>query len=228
MSERAGRLRTFFESIGSVGLYPLIILCAFAWIDEFDQVAFGALSPEIRHFFHLSEASFILIVSLSGALSILASAPLGYLADRSNRVRISQIAAIVWGIAALGTGLAPLLGLLIAARFVAGIGRLVNEPVHPSLLSDYYPPASLPSVFAVHRFAIIFGNIAGPIAGVIAAAFAGSISNWRPVFVILAAPMFLFVVLSLRMREPLRGESIDATQAARNTEHVPFGEAYRR
>ena len=112
MSTLLERVKDFFASLGPTGLYPLVILCAFAWIDEFDQVAFGALSPEIRHFFHLSEASFILIVSLSGALSILVSAPLGYLADRHNRVRISQIAALVWGVAALGTGLAPVLGHL--------------------------------------------------------------------------------------------------------------------
>ena len=222
------RIKDFFAALGPSGLYPLIVLCAFAWIDEFDQVAFGALSPEIRHFFHLSEASFILIVSLSGALSILVSAPLGYLADRHNRVRISQIAALVWGIAALGTGLAPVIAVLVIARFVAGIGRLVNEPVHPSLLSDYYSPGVLPNVFGVHRFAIIFGNIAGPIAGAIAAGFAGSAANWRPVFIVLAAPMFVFVALSVRMREPLRGATIDAEQAARNTERFRFGEAYRR
>jgi branched-chain amino acid transport system ATP-binding protein len=222
-------VRDFFTSLGPAGLFPLVVLFGFAWVDEFDQVAFGALSPEIRHFFHLSEASFILIVSLSGALSILVSAPLGYIADRHNRVRISQVAALIWGIAALGTGLAPVLGVLVAARFVAGIGRLVNEPVHPSLLSDYYPPRSLPAVFGVHRFAVIFGNIAGPIAGIIAAVFAGgSIANWRPVFVILAAPMFVFVVMSLRMHEPLRGGTIDAEQAARSHERFRFGEAYRR
>jgi branched-chain amino acid transport system ATP-binding protein len=226
---RAGRVRDFVESLGPVGLLPLAVLFGFAWVDEFDQVAFGALSPEIRHFFHLSNASFILIVSLSGALSILVSAPLGYIADRHNRVRISQVAAVIWGVAALGTGLAPVLGVLIAARFVAGIGRLVNEPVHPSLLSDYYPPGSLPGVFAVHRFAVIFGNIAGPVAGLIAAIFAGgSVADWRPVFVILAAPMFVFVVMSLRMKEPLRGATIDAEQAARTHERFRFGEAYRR
>jgi ABC-type branched-subunit amino acid transport system ATPase component/predicted MFS family arabinose efflux permease len=223
------RVDAFFASLGPVGLFPLGILFGFATVDEFDQVAFGALSPEIRHYFHLSNASFILIVSLSGALSILAAAPLGYLADRANRVRITQIAALVWAIASLATGLAPVLGVLIAARFVAGIGRLVNEPVHPSLLSDYYPPESLPNVFAVHRLGVILGNIAGPIAGALAALFvSASIANWRPVFFILTAPMFVLIVVSLRMHEPMRGATIDEANAARNTERFRFGEAYRR
>ncbi len=227
-TKATGRLGRFLSSIGPVGLLPLVVLCGIAMVDEFDQVAFGALSPEIRNYFHLADSSFILVVSLSGALTILAAAPLGYFADRGNRVRISQVAALLWGIAAVGTGLAPVLPVLIGARFLAGIGRLVNEPVHPSLLADYYPPESLPSVFGTHRFAITLGNIAGPIAGIIALAFAGSaIAEWRPVFVILALPIFVLLLFSVRMHEPVRGGTIDE-RAAEATELFKFGEAYRR
>ena len=229
VSERKPRLSTLLRTVGPTGLLPLVVLFGLNTVDEFDQVAFGALSPEIRHYFHLSRASFILIVSLSGALSILLAAPVGYIADRFNRVRIAQVAGLVWGFAALGTGLAPVLAVLIICRFVGGIGRLVNEPVHPSLLSDYYPPAALPTVFGIHRFANILGNIAGPIAGALAAIFAtAAFASWRPVFLILTAPTFVFLIFSLRLHEPLRGGTIDADMAARNTERVPFGEAYRR
>ncbi len=223
------RAAGFFESLGPTGFLPLLVLFGLNMVDEFDQVAFGALAPEIRNHFNLSSASFILLVSLSGALSILVAAPLGYLADRYNRVRIAQIAGLVWGFAALGTGLAPVLGVLIAARFVGGVGRLVNEPVHPSLLADYYPPASLPTVFGVHRFANILGNIAGPIAGALAALFAASaIAEWRPVFVLLAIPTFFLLLFSLRLHEPVRGVTIDAESAKRSTERFRFAEAYRR
>jgi branched-chain amino acid transport system ATP-binding protein len=219
---------SFVQSLGPAGLLPLVVLFGLNTVDEFDQVAFGALSPEIRNYFNLSLGTFVLIVSLSGALSILAAAHIGYLADRHNRVRMAQIAGLVWGFAALGTGLAPVLGLFIATRFVAGIGRLVNEPVHPSLLADYYPPESLPSVFSVHRFANILGNVAGPIAGAIAAVFATSaIAEWRPVFILLAIPTFVFLFFSLGLREPARGATID--EGAENaTELFKFGEAYRR
>jgi len=227
--EPVGRIRRFLDSLGPSGLAPLAILFGLNMVDEFDQVAFGALAPEIRNHFNLSSASFILLVSLSGALSILVAAPLGYLADRYNRVRIAQIAGLVWGFAALGTGLAPVLGVLVATRFLGGVGRLVNEPVHPSLLADYYPPASLPTVFGVHRFANILGNIAGPIAGALAAVFAASaIAEWRPVFILLAIPTFFLLLFSLRLHEPIRGVTIDAESAARSTERFRFAEAYRR
>ncbi|HYZ92144.1 MAG TPA: MFS transporter [Actinomycetota bacterium] len=222
-------VRGFMSSLGPVGLLPLLVLFGLNMVDEFDQVAFGALAPEIRNHFNLSSGTFILVVSLSGALSILLAAPLGFLADRYNRVRIAQIAGLIWGFAAIGTGMAPVLGLLIAARLIGGIGRLVNEPVHPSLLADYYPPQSLPNVFGVHRFANILGNVAGPIAGAIAAVFAASaIAEWRPVFVLLALPTFVLLLFSLRLHEPVRGSTIDSEGARRSTETFRFGEAYRR
>ncbi|MGH2757964.1 MAG: MFS transporter [Actinomycetota bacterium] len=227
--EPVERSKGFLQSLGPSGLVPLAVLFGLNMVDEFDQVAFGALAPEIRNHFNLSSASFILLVSLSGALSILVAAPLGYLADRYNRVRIAQIAGLVWGFAALGTGLAPVLGVLVAARFLGGVGRLVNEPVHPSLLADYYPPSSLPTVFGVHRFANILGNIAGPIAGALAAVFAaGAIAEWRPVFLLLTIPTFVLLLFSLRLQEPVRGVTIDAEAAARSTERFRFAEAYRR
>ncbi len=223
------RVRGFRESLGGAPLLPLVVLFGLNMVDEFDQVAFGALAPEIRDHFNLSNASFILIVSLSGALSILAAAPVGYIADKYNRVRIARIAGLVWGLAALGTGLAPVLAVLIATRFIGGVGRLVNEPVHPSLLADYYPPNSLPRVFGVHRFANILGNIAGPVAGGIAALFAASaIASWRPVFILLAIPTFLFLFFSFGLHEPKRGATIDPDSAERPAEMFKIGEAFRR
>ncbi|MEX2393879.1 MAG: MFS transporter, partial [Actinomycetota bacterium] len=223
------RWRDFRDSLGGVGIGPIALLFGLNMVDEFDQVAFGALAPEIRNHFNLSTGSFILILSLSGALSILAAAPVGYLADRFNRVRIAQIAGLIWGFAALGTGLAPFIWVLVITRFVGGIGRLVNEPVHPSLLADYYPPASLPTVFGVHRFANILGNIAGPVAGIIALAFVASpIAEWRPVFIFLTIPTFIFLFFTLRLKEPPRGHTIDAEGAAKATETFRFGEAFRR
>jgi branched-chain amino acid transport system ATP-binding protein len=217
-SERPGVL----ASLGPYGLLPLAVLFGLNVVDEFDRVAFGALAPEIRNAFHLSNAALTSITALSGGLSILLSVPIGYLADRTNRVMLSRIAALVWAGAAVLVGAAPMLWMLVAARFVGGVGRLVNEPVHPSLLSDYYPPAVLPRVFGIHRFANNVGQLAGPIAGVLVGVLAG----FRPVFIVLALPTILLVLLSFGLREPQRGTSEAAVHP--DDQRVPFGEAFRR
>jgi hypothetical protein len=76
---------------------------------------------------------------------------LGYIGDRTNRVKLSSVAAAVYGAMAVLTGLAPFLAVLAIARVIGGIGFLSSETVYPSLLSDYYPPERLGGVFGAFR-----------------------------------------------------------------------------
>ena len=209
--------------LGPAGWFPLAVLFGLNMVDEFDRVAFGALAPEIRDHFDLSNASFVTISSLSAGLSILLSVPVGYLADRSNRVWLSRVAGVVWFGSAILVGFAPVVAVLVVARFIGGVGRLVNVPVHPSLLSDYYPADQLPRVFGIHRFANNVGVLAGPLAGVLV----GVLGGWRPVFIVLALPTLALVALSFRLHEPPR-RSVTGDLSADAGEHVGFGEAFRR
>ena len=62
-------------------------------------------------------------------------------------------------------------------------------------------PESRPKVFSAHRQANSVGQIVGPLlAGVIAHRF-----GWRWPFLVFAVPTVVFVLLSLRLREPVRG-----------------------
>ncbi|MEY2476519.1 MAG: branched-chain amino acid transport system ATP-binding protein livF [Actinomycetota bacterium] len=210
---------------GGVSAVPLLVLVGLNFVDEFDRVAFAALTPEIRDAFNLSDTGIQAVALVSGVFTLLAALPLGILADRFNRVRIAVIAAVLWAVCAVFTGLVPVLWLLVAVRLGSGMGRIINEVVHPSLLQDYYPSETHPRVFGVHRAANAVGAIAGPIAGVIAAAF-----NWQAAFFALAIPTAFFLAAAVRLREPLRGESIDAELAADVADqgHVPYGEARRQ
>ncbi|HWG94098.1 MAG TPA: MFS transporter, partial [Mycobacteriales bacterium] len=138
---------------GGASATPLLVLFAFNLVDEFDRVAFGVLGPEIRDAFELSDSRITAIASLAGLTAILAALPIGVLADRLRRVRIAGLGAAAWGGFTVVTALAPATWVLLLARMGAGVGRVVNEPVHASLLTDYYAPQQHPKVFAVHRAA---------------------------------------------------------------------------
>jgi branched-chain amino acid transport system ATP-binding protein len=77
----------------------------------------------------------------------------------------------------------------------------VVTPTHSSLLSDWYEPAARVKVFAFHRLANSVGQIVGPAVAGLVAYFLG----WRWPFFLFAIPTLVFVVLSLRLREPVRG-----------------------
>ncbi len=225
--DRAGTVKQRLAAItGGASAVPLAVLFGLNFVDEFDRAAFAALVPEIRTAFGLSDTGIQTLGAITGVFVLIAALPMGVLADRFNRVRLSIGAAILWGVTSVLTGVVPALFLLYIVRMGSGLGRIINEVVHPSLLGDLYARDTHPRVFGVHRSANSLGNVAGPLAGLIAATI-----FWEAAFWILAIPtiVFLFVALG-RLREPKRGESINAELAAEvdEDEAVPYAEARRQ
>jgi branched-chain amino acid transport system ATP-binding protein len=140
-------------------------------------------------------------VSLTTIAVLIIEIPLAFYCDRGNRVRIATVGAAAWGLFSIGTGAAVSVAMLIGMRIGAGAGRAVVTPTHSSLLSDYYEPAARVKVFSVHRQANSVGQILGPlVAGVLALHF-----GFRAPFFVFAVPTLIFVLLALRLREPVRG-----------------------
>ena len=199
-----GSLRSLRTIAGAAGLAPAIVLLTLSGVERFDVSAFGVLGPEIRAQFHLTSASYVAIATLTSVLPLLVTAHVGYLSDRYNRIHLAAGSAVIWGLTAILTGLAPAVAVLIIARLAGGVGYTVNTPTHPSLLADWYAPQVLPIVFGWYLIAYSAINLlSGPLAGGIAA-----IASWRVAFVLLALPTLVFALLLLRFREPARGESM--------------------
>ncbi len=206
---------------GPAGWLPLLILTGLATVERFDAGAFGILSPDIRDAFHISTGSINSIASLTGAVPILFAVYLGYLGDKRNRVGLSALCGVIWGVTAIFTGLAPTVAILIGARLVGGIGLTASETVYPSILADAYPIEGLGTVFGVYRFlGAGLGLAGGPLAG-----FAAALFGWRIAFVVLAIPTFVFVVLLRLVKEPERGASLGMSAG---TTSLSLMEGYRR
>src|SRR5438067_4658196 len=133
-----------------------------------------------------------------------------------------RVSAVVWAVTAVFTGLAPAIGVLIVARLLGGVGLLSSRVVQPSLLTDYYEPISLPTIFTISTISITGTPLlSGPLAGGIAA-----VAGWRVAFIFLALPTLVFVVVMARLREPARGESVGLHQE--HEDRSSFGEEFRR
>ena len=181
--------------------FPLVVLFGLNAVDELDRSAFSVLLPDIRDHFALSDAGALAIVSATTIAVLLIEVPLSFYCDRANRVRIATTGAAIWALFSVGTGASLSVAMLIAMRIGAGGGRAVVTPTHSSLLSDYYEPAARVKVFSAHRQANSVGQILGPlVAGFLALWF-----GWRVPFVVFAVPTIVFVLLALRLREPIRG-----------------------
>ena len=214
------------EIAGGMPTYPLVILFLLFFFDEFDTAAFNILAPNIREAFHLTVLAFGTIVVVNLTIVLLLAIPVGYYGDRLPRRKLVIAGAVIAGAFSMLTGFAPVLFLLVVFRLGNGVGRLLNDSIHTSLLADYYNPIDRPRVFGAHRNAVYFGTIVGSaVAGV--AAYLG---GWRLAFGILIIPIVATAIIgATKLHEPVRGgtDDPDAALAAEEEEPVPFAEARR-
>jgi branched-chain amino acid transport system ATP-binding protein len=217
------------RTTGGAPLFPLGVLFGLNMADELDRTAFGVLLPEIRDHFGLDTNGILWVVSLSLVGAIILALPIGFYADRLRRVPIVIGGASIWGVFSMLTGLANNLWTLGIARAGSGLGRAVNDPVHNSLIADYYDIPVRPRVYSVHRYANALGQFLGPLsAGLIAYAV-----GWRWPFIIFSFVTAFFVILAFRLREPMRGRferrAMGVSEDVVNTEEEPpsWAESFR-
>src|SRR5688572_33314256 len=77
-------------------VYPLLILFGLNAVDELDRAAFGILLPEIRNHFDLDLSTALALVALSAVAALALQVPIAQWADRSRRVPLAVIGALVW------------------------------------------------------------------------------------------------------------------------------------
>src|SRR3954451_20001315 len=140
--------RRLLKITGGEAIFPLAVLFLLFFFDEFDTGAFNVLAPNIKRSFDLTDQEFALVVVVNLGIVLVLAVPVGHWGDRVKRVALVVVGAIVAGAFSFFTGVVTTLGLLIVVRLGNGIGRLVNDPIHTSLLTDYYKPFDRPPVFA--------------------------------------------------------------------------------
>ena len=186
---------------GGASLFPLGVLFGIELLDQATQSAFNVLTPNIRDAFHLTNAGILLIVAIAGAAALACTLPIAVLADRTNRVRIALVGALVGAAFSIGLGVAQ--GVVVATIMLVGVsmGQAVIFPTHNSLLADYYPVPARPGIYSAHRSGISVGAIVGVLLG----AGLAAVFSWRAPFFFFAVPIVLVVIVGLRLREPPRG-----------------------
>ncbi len=217
--------------VGAAPIFPLAVLFGLNAVDELDRAAFGVLTPEIKEHFGLGVTGVTTLAAAIIPVGLLLELPIAYWADRRNRTRMAGLGAGIWALFTMLTGVAGLassLALMYVARGGSALGKTFNA-THNSLLADYYPQESRASVFYAHRLANTVGQFIGPLAaGFIAASY-----GWETPFFIFALPSLVFVVLALKLQEPVRGvherRAAGADEQTAQTEEVPatFSETFR-
>lgn len=183
--------------------WVLAVLCFVYVLNFLDRQLLSILAKPIQDELGVTDSQLGLIGGLYFALFYCTLAiPVGWLADRTNRVKVLAFACGLWSAATTACGMASSYPQLVLARMTVGIGEAGGVPPSYAIISDYFPP---------HRRGTALGlfNLGPPIGQALGVAFGASIAaaySWRDAFVsigvvgiITAAIVFLFV------REPVRG-----------------------
>lgn len=181
----------------------LAALCFVYMLNFLDRQLLSILAKPIQDDLGVTDGQLGRISGLYFALFYcILAIPVGWLADRTNRVRILAFACGLWSAATAACGLASNYPQLVLARITVGIGEAGGVPPSYAIISDYFPPERRGAALGLF-------NLGPPIGQALGVAFGASIAaawSWRDAFVsigivgiVTAVLVFLFV------REPARG-----------------------
>jgi ABC-type branched-subunit amino acid transport system ATPase component/sugar phosphate permease len=224
------------EVMKAYGAAPLLVLSAVYSVTRLDQSAFATLAPNIASTFDLKTSTLLGINGASAILVLPLAIPFAVLADRGNRTRLAAAGAAIWAFFVGLTCIVTTTWQFAAARILTGVGQAAIDPVHGSLLADYYPVKARSRVYATHFTAYPIGGILGAVLAGAVAWIAGGDNGWRWAFAVIAPLGFVVAVMTLLLPEPERGAHerqgvVD--EEARSDERataprIPFASGFQR
>jgi predicted MFS family arabinose efflux permease len=183
--------------------WALAILCFVYVLNFLDRQLLSILAKPIQDDLGISDGQIGRISGLYFAMFYCVLAiPIGWLADRTNRVRVLSLACALWSAATVACGLSANYLQLVLARMSVGVGEAGGVPPSYSIVSDYFPPGQRGTALSLF-------NLGPPIGQALGVAFGASITaaySWRSAFIALGAVgIVTAAIVWLFVREPARG-----------------------
>ncbi len=162
----------------------LIVLLAGQFMALLDVTIVNVAMPTIGRTLHASGAELQLVVAgytVSYAMLLITGARMG---DLYGRRRMFLAGVAVFTVASLTCGIAPSVGVLIAARFVQGAGAAAMMPQIMSVIQVRFNGAARARALSAYTAVLSSGFVAGQVIGgvLVTANLFGQ--TWRPVFLV--------------------------------------------
>ena len=157
----------------------LMVVCLAQLMIVLDVTIVNVALPSIQHDLHFSQSNLTWVVNAFlvtfGSLLLLA----GRLGDLAGRKRVFLAGLVMFTAASLAVRLAPSQGVLIAARFVQGVGAAAQASVILAIIITEFP---IPSERARAMSAYVFVSVAGGSLGLLAGGILTQALSWHWVF----------------------------------------------
>ena len=186
--------------------WPLVAVCAGTFMLLVDVTIVTVALPDMARELHTTFQDLQWVIDLYALVLAALVLTVGSVADRLGRRRVYLIGLVVFALSSLACGLAPDVGVLIAARGVQGLGAAAMFATTMALISSSYSGRERGVAFGVWGAVNGAAAAAGPIVGGLLATHFG----WRWIFLVnlpvsvVAVGMTLLVVRESRDPHPSR------------------------
>lgn len=203
MNRQIIHVQDVIDGSGISGLQRLLLVLCFLTvaIDGFDTASIGFIAPAIRSVWSLHPAQLTPLFS-SGLFGLMLGAlAIGPFADRHGRKSALSLSMAIFSIACLLSAFSANLHMLIALRFVTGLGLGGAMPNAITLTSEYCPQARRSSLVTTMFCGFTIGSALG---GVVSARLIPDF-GWRSVLLVGGVfPLLLLPLVITMLPESLR------------------------
>jgi EmrB/QacA subfamily drug resistance transporter len=175
--------------------WPLVAICAGACMLLVDVTIVNVALPDMARQLHTTFSDLQWVIDLYALVLGALVLTVGAVADRFGRRRLYLIGLVLFAAASLACGLAPNVGLLIAARGVQGVGAAAMFATTMALISNTYSGRDRGMAFGVWGAVNGAASAVGPIIGGLLTANFG----WRWIFLVNLPVSVVAVALTLRV-----------------------------
>lgn len=188
---------------GAKAWIVLAVLCFVYVLNFLDRQLLSILAKPIQDELGVTDGQLGMISGLYFALFYcILAIPVGWLADRTNRVKVLAFSLALWSAATSACGFSNNYAQLALSRMAVGVGEAGGVPPSYAIISDYFPRGSRGTALSLFNFGPPIGQALGVAFGAsIAAAY-----SWRDAFiwvgvvgVVTAVAVWVFI------KEPKKG-----------------------
>jgi putative MFS transporter len=175
-----------------VGIVAMILLGVF--FDAVEQNTVGIAGPALAEDWGLGGAQIGLLNTATFTAVALGRILAGVLMDRIGRRTLLGVNLLVFCLGSLLCALAPDYGVLVAARFIVGLGLGGEIATAVIMLSEFFSARHRgTAVGLINVAAAGLGNMLAPLVGVAVFALASGPGSWRWLFAVLLVPALLVI-----------------------------------
>jgi len=177
----------------------------------YDWVVIGGAKPFYELYFGISDAPLMQGVAMTTALvgCLVGAMVAGAAADRYGRKPLLTVAAVLFTVSAIATGLFNDFTLFNLARFIGGVGIGVASALSPMYIAEVSPARIRGRMVSLNQMTIVLGILSAQIVNMLLARDTGVAESqawnvawgWRWMFWAETLPAALFLVMSFFIPE---------------------------